>query len=33
MLMALALPRQTKPDSYKAPFILRLDSPGFMSCD
>jgi len=33
MLLAMSLPIQTKPDSFKAPMLLRLDSPGFMSCD
>jgi hypothetical protein len=33
MLFALALPRQVRPDSYKSPMLIRLDSPGFLSCD
>jgi len=33
MLLTFALPRQVKPDSFKAPMLVRLDSPGLMSCD
>jgi hypothetical protein len=33
MLFALVCPRQVKPDSYKAPMIVRLDSPGYLTCD
>jgi len=32
-LFALAFPRQVKPDSYKSPMLLRIDSPGYMNCD
>jgi hypothetical protein len=33
MLLALALPRQTQPNAYKAPFLVRLDCPGYFNCD
>ena len=32
-LFAMAFPRQVKPDSYKAPMLIRMDSPSFMNCD
>jgi hypothetical protein len=32
-LLAIALPRQTKPDAYKSPMLLRLDCPGYFNCD
>jgi hypothetical protein len=33
LLLGLALPRQSTPNSYKAPFLLRLDCPGYFNCD
>jgi hypothetical protein len=32
-LLAFALPRQTGPNSYKSPFLLRIDCPGHFCCD
>ena len=33
MLLPFALPQQMNPESYKAPMLIRLDSPGFLTCD
>ena len=33
LLLGLALPRQTTPNAYKSPFLIRLACPGYFNCD